>query len=111
MSSPVVAGAIALWLQADPTLSPSDCLCIFAKTCRHYDATLTYPNNLYGYGEIDVTAGLEEVLRRQAAGIETVTGRQATGRIHTLDGRFAGTDSSRLSPGLYIRDGHKFVVR
>lgn len=111
MSSPVVAGAIALWLQADPTLSPSDCLSIFAKTCRHYDATLTYPNNLYGYGEIDVTAGLEEVLRRQAAGIETVTGRQATGRIHTLDGRFAGTDSSRLSPGLYIRDGHKFVVR
>lgn len=111
MSSPVVAGAIALWLQADPTLSPSDCLSILAKTCRHYDATLTYPNNLYGYGEIDVTAGLEEVLRRQAAGIETVTGRQATGRIHTLDGRFAGTDSSRLSPGLYIRDGHKFVVR
>lgn len=111
MSSPVVAGAIALWLQADPTLSPSDCLSIFAKTCRHYDATLTYPNNLYGYGEIDVTAGLEEVLRRQAAGIETVTDRQATGRIHTLDGRFAGTDCSRLSPGLYIRDGHKFVVR
>lgn len=111
MSSPVVAGAIALWLQADPTLSPSDCLSIFAKTCRHYDATLTYPNNFYGYGEIDVTAGLEEVLRRQAAGIETVTGRQATGRIHTLDGRFVGTDSSRLSPGLYIRDGHKFVVR
>lgn len=111
MSSPVVAGAIALWLQADPTLSPSDCLSIFAKTCRHYDTTLTYPNNFYGYGEIDVTAGLEEVLRRQAAGIETVTGRQATGRIHTLDGRFVGTDSSRLSPGLYIRDGHKFVVR
>ncbi len=111
MSSPVVAGAIALWLQADPTLSPADCLSIFAKTCRHYDATLAYPNNFYGYGEIDVTAGLEEVLRRQAAGIETVTGRQTTGRIHTLDGRFVGTDSSRLPPGLYIRDGNKFVVR
>lgn len=111
MSSPVVAGAIALWLQADPTLSPADCLDIFAKTCRHYDATLAYPNNLYGYGEIDVTAGLEEVLRRLAAGVETLPARQATGRIHTLDGRFVGTDSSRLSPGLYICDGQKFVVR
>ncbi len=111
MSSPVVAGAIALWLQADPTLSPADCISIFAKTCRHYDPTLTYPNNLYGYGEIDVTAGLEEVLRRQAAGVETIPVRQATGRIHTLDGRFVGTDGSRLLPGLYIRDGHKFVVR
>lgn len=111
MSSPVVAGAIALWLQADPTLSPADCLDIFAKTCRHHDPTLTYPNNLYGYGEIDVTAGLEEVLRRQAAGVETIPAARPTGRIHTLDGRYVGTDSSRLSPGLYIRDGHKFVVR
>ncbi len=111
MSSPVVAGAIALWLQADPTLSPTDCLSIFAKTCRHYDPTLAYPNNLYGYGEIDVTAGLEEVLSRLAAGVEAIPLRHATGRIHTLDGRFVGTDRLRLAPGLYIRDGHKFVVR
>lgn len=111
MSSPVVAGAIALWLQADPTLSPADCLDIFAKTCRHHDPALTYPNNLYGYGEIDVTAGLEEVLRRQAAGVEAIHTVKATGRIHALDGRYVGTDSSRLSPGVYIRDGHKFVVR
>ncbi len=111
MSSPVVAGAIALWLQADPTLSPADCLSIFAKTCRHYDTTLSYPNNLYGYGEIDVTAGLEEVLRRHAAGVETIHTRQDTDRIYTLDGRYAGTDSSRLASGLYIRDGRKFVIR
>ena len=111
MSSPVVAGAIALWLQADPTLSPADCLSVLAKTCHHYDPMLSYPNNLYGYGEIDVTAGLEEVLRRQAAGIGNIPARRDTGRIHTIDGRFAGTDGTRLAPGLYIRDGRKFVVR
>ena len=110
MSSPVVAGAIALWLQADPSLSPSDCLSIFEKTCRRYDPMLSYPNNLYGYGEIDVTAGLEEVLRRQAAGVQSVPVQQATGRIYTLDGRGVGTDASALAPGLYIRDGRKFVV-
>ena len=110
MSSPVVAGAIALWLQADPSLSPSDCLSIFEKTCRRYDPMLSYPNNLYGYGEIDVTAGLEEVLRRQAAGVQGVPVQPATGRIYTLDGRGVGTDASALAPGLYIRDGRKFVV-
>ncbi len=111
MSSPVVAGAIALWLQADPSLSPSDCLDIFAATCRHYDPSLSYPNNLYGYGEIDVAAGLQEVLRRQAAGIENVHTPDSSDTIYTLDGRCAGTDSSRLAPGLYIRDGRKFAVR
>ena len=29
MSSPVVAGAIALWLQAYPRLTPQDCLEVF----------------------------------------------------------------------------------
>ena len=56
MSAPVVTGAIALWLQADPTLTTSDCMDIFAKTCTHYDSSLSYPNNLYGYGQIDVMA-------------------------------------------------------
>lgn len=111
MSSPVVAGAIALWLQADPTLSPADCLSIFAATCTHYDPTLTYPNNLYGYGEIDVTAGLHEVLRRQAAGVQAHCATPPDGRIYTLDGRAAGTDTTLLPPGLYIRDGHKIVIR
>ncbi|MBO4827062.1 MAG: S8 family serine peptidase [Prevotella sp.] len=62
MSTPVVSGAIALWLQANPQLSPDDVMQIFSRTCRHYDPTLDYPNNLYGYGEIDVYAGLLEVL-------------------------------------------------
>ena len=62
MSSPAVAGAIALWLQANPTLSPSDILGVLARTCTHYDGSLKYPNNLYGYGQIDVYAGLLDIL-------------------------------------------------
>lgn len=62
MSSPVVGGAIALWLEANPTLTPDDCRRIFAKTCTHYDTTLTYPNIYYGYGQIDVYRGLLEAL-------------------------------------------------
>ena len=62
MSTPVVAGAIALWLEAKPDLSPSDVLEIIKQTSRHYDPNLEYPNNLYGYGEIDAYAGLLHVL-------------------------------------------------
>lgn len=62
MSTPAVAGAIALWLQACPTLSPSDVRSLLQATARRHDPLLTYPNNLYGYGEIDVYAGLLRLL-------------------------------------------------
>ena len=62
MSSPVVAGVIALWLQVCPTLTTDDILGIFERTCRHYDPDMEYPNNLYGYGEIDAYAGLLDIL-------------------------------------------------
>jgi subtilisin family serine protease len=58
MSCPAVAGAIALWMQAKPDLTMEDVLDVFQHTCRHVDETLDYPNNYYGYGEIDVYAGL-----------------------------------------------------
>ena len=113
MSAPVVTGAIALWLQADPTLTPADCLEIFAKTCSHYDASLSYPNNLYGYGQIDVAAGLREVLRRKALGINTIGQKkvleQYDNRIYLLDGRYVGTSDANLPKGIYIRNGKKFV--
>ena len=113
MSAPVVTGAIALWLQADPTLTPADCLEIFAKTCTHYDASLSYPNNLYGYGQIDVAAGLREVLRRKALGINTIgqkkVSEQYDNRIYLLDGRYVGTSDANLPKGIYIRNGKKFV--
>ncbi|WP_315347902.1 S8 family serine peptidase [Prevotella melaninogenica] len=113
MSAPVVTGAIALWLEADPTLTPADCLEIFAKTCTHYDASLSYPNNLYGYGQIDVAAGLREVLRRKALGINTVgqkkVSEQYDNRIYLLDGRYVGTSDANLPKGIYIRNGKKFV--
>ena len=113
MSAPVVTGAIALWIQADPTLTPADCLEIFAKTCSHYDTSLSYPNNLYGYGQIDVAAGLREVLRRKALGINTIgqkkVSEQYDNRIYLLDGRYVGTSDANLPKGIYIRNGKKFV--
>ena len=62
MSTPAVAGIIALWLQANPRLSPADVLAVMQRTCKpcgDYGAATP----LYcGYGSIDAYAGLLDVL-------------------------------------------------
>ena len=55
---------------------------------------------------------LDEVLVKDPAttGIDELKVRTAkAGRIYTLDGRFVGTDSSRLARGLYIVNGKKVL--
>ena len=106
MASPVVAGIIALWLQANPRLTPADCLSIFSRSCTHHDPSLTYPNNVYGYGEIDAYAGLK-VAMEMSDNIDDVP---KSSRIYSIDGIYRGTDISRLPQGVYIRGGKKFVI-
>lgn len=62
MATPVVAGIIALWLEADPTLTKDKIMEVIANTSRQPDATLSYPNTTYGYGEIDAYKGLLYIL-------------------------------------------------
>ena len=62
MATPAVAGAIALWLQAKPTLTAEEVIEVFSRTCTQTDATATYPNNYTGYGQIDVYKGLLDIL-------------------------------------------------
>ena len=62
MATPAVGGAIALWLQAKPTLTPEEAMDVIAHTSSHYDESLSYPNNEYGYGQIDVYRGLLYIL-------------------------------------------------
>lgn len=62
MSSPIVAGVIALWLQANPNLTPQDIKDIIKRTSKHPDPNMDYPNALYGWGEIDAYAGLLDIL-------------------------------------------------
>jgi len=62
MSAPLVAGTIALWLQAKPTLTTDEIREIFHRTCQHPDPEMSYPNDIYGYGEIDAYRGLLDIL-------------------------------------------------
>ena len=67
MASPVVAGAVALWLQAKPDLTPEEVLDVIAHTATLPDPSLDYPNNTYGYSQIDVYRGLLYVLSLPSA--------------------------------------------
>ena len=59
MACPIVAGIIAQWLEAIPTLTHEQVIAAFEATCHRHDPLLAYPNNDYGYGEIDAEAGLK----------------------------------------------------
>ena len=69
MSSPVTAGVVALWLQADPTLTPEDIKAIIQRTSHQPEPEFsgTDKNIYYGWGEIDAYAGLLDILGIEAA--------------------------------------------
>ena len=85
MATPVVAGVIALWLEAKPDLTPQEVIDALSHTSRHPDSSLDYPNSKYGYGEIDAYSGLLHILG--AARIEGVSHHQPQLlRINASDG-------------------------
>ena len=63
MSSPFVAGTVALWLQANPELTPADVRRVIANTSITNSACGTLPNNEYGYGLINAYDGLKYVIK------------------------------------------------
>ena len=108
MSAPVVAGTIALWLQAKPTLTPDDIRGILQRTCNHPEEQLTYPNNLYGYGEIDAYKGLLDILG--ITGIQELSNHQPQGvRIAARNGQlhllFAKKPSEPILLSIYATSG------
>lgn len=91
MATPVVAGVIALWLQAKPNLTREEILGVMERTCRHPDPKLNYPNNQYGYGEIDAYHGLLDIL--SADRIEDISTHQP----HAVTIRSGANSTLRLS--------------
>ena len=74
MSSPFVAGSIALWLEADPTLTYADVVDIIEKTATRDDEVVNTKADpvQWGAGKFNAYAGLKEVINR-AAGVANIT--------------------------------------
>ena len=60
MATPCMAGIVALWLQANPALSPIDVKRIIRATSHPMGDVV--PNNTYGYGLADAYAGILDIL-------------------------------------------------
>lgn len=115
MSTPVVAGVIALWLQANPQLDKEQILDIFSATCqRRDDMPQGTKDNHWGYGEIDAYAGLLKVL-----GIDGIKGLSANtphGFSVSLHGDVLRISSSDGAGGIinvrvYSMSGEKILER
>lgn len=61
MATPYVAGIIALWLQADPSLTAEDVLDIATSTAKTDYPDISDPR--WGAGQIDALAGIKKVLK------------------------------------------------
>lgn len=101
MSCPAVAGAIALWLQANPDLTPEEVMGILQRTCRQPDPSLSYPNNYYGYGEIDVYRGLLDIL--QVDRIDAVSPSHTPSQIRVASGRLTISLAQPCANGFTLR--------
>jgi Kef-type K+ transport system membrane component KefB/subtilisin family serine protease len=125
MASPIVGGIIACWMQAFPRLSYQDAMEAIAATSRRPDPNLSYPNNYYGYGEIDAEAGLQYLFNKYGMedGIDEIQNskfkiQNEDDAVYDLSGRkiTAAANSSLfilhssfLKKGIYIVNGRKVL--
>ena len=99
MSCPIVSGVIALWLQVCPTLTPEQIKDVFAHTCTHFDLSLSYPNNYYGWGEIDALAGIKYINSVYTGIEDAMTINDSSKTIYNINGMRV---NDIKSSGIYI---------
>ncbi len=109
MSCPTVSGIIALWLQADPTLTLDEIKEVLAATSRNDEFTAASPIK-WGYGKIDAAAGIEYIKRTTAVNsiksdepaVDSNLWFDITGRTY---------NSKPTAPGIYINSGKKYIIK
>lgn len=85
MSAPVVAGSIALWLEANPRLTLAEARDIAIATARRDDDTALDNQVQWGAGKFDAYAGLLEVISRSAS-IVDIDASASTLMVNCADG-------------------------
>ena len=119
MACPVVAGIVALWLEAAPTLSLDEVKEVMANSSDNDDFTSGKPIR-WGYGKINAKRGIDYINKRISGIADThATGCQDRGAIYDLSGRRVSVTSvssvtsvaSVLPKGIYLHNGRKFVVK
>lgn len=110
MATPVVAGSIALWMEADPSLRYDDVLDIIARTAHKDEQTASTGNPIqWGAGKFDAYAGLKEVIRRKLASVGDVSADASDKLLLSFDangdGRVLFADASEFTVSVYNATG------
>lgn len=109
MSSPLVAGIVASWLQAYPELSPEELHEIATSSARNDlftgDIAATGSND-WGYGKIDAFAGLQQCVAKASSGISNAL-TDACSLIRCIGNSIEVSFASncRADIGIYATDG------
>lgn len=110
MASPFVAGVVATWLQACPTLSPEQLKDIIAATARRDTYTGSIPDGgdySWGYGKIDAYEGLRRSVETASTGIADISARPES--LITLEGGclriITASPSVPAAAAVYAADG------
>lgn len=124
MSCPVVAGSIALWLEAYPDLDYSQAIDIVRKTAVVDDDVREGNVVQWGAGKFDAYAGLKEVLAIKSAGLSDVAvdndsrvmvsalGQRAFGVYYGGCENFTATlySVAGMPVALAVADGHEALI-
>ncbi|MCM1519846.1 MAG: S8 family peptidase [Lachnoclostridium sp.] len=113
MSTPLVAGSIALWLEANPDLTVDDVKQIIAETSTVDDEVLNVDDPVrWGAGKFNALEGLKAAIRLSGAGIDNITTDGRNDRlVVTPVGDNAYTiflgEASSLDVDVYTIDGRR----
>ena len=110
MSCPTVSGIIALWLQADPTLTLDDIKEVLAATSRNDEFTVDDPIR-WGYGKIDAAAGIEYIKKATTAVNNIESDEPAVDSDLWFDILGRSYNSKPTAPGIYINSGKKYIIK
>lgn len=113
MSAPAVTGTIALWMQADPTLTVERIKEVIAQSSRQPDADMQYPNNEYGFGEIDAYRGLCYILGiDKIEGVSVAQPQKAAFRLNgrTLSVQYVAMPMQQTELRVYSTDGRLLLT-
>ena len=105
MAVPVMSGIVALWLQAKPDLTRDEIIATLSRTCKKPEPNKTYPNNRYGYGEVDAYAGLLDILGVTTA-IPTLSQKLVGVTLQGRTLRIEGT-TEPIAVNVYTLNGQK----
>ena len=110
-SSPALAGIVALWLEACPTLSVADIRTILQHTSHLDQACAEAPGGLLqvGAGKADALAGIQAIL--DAQGIRSLAPDNNARECRCYDMMGRPVTPSAASAGLFIKNGKKIIIR